>query len=83
MLLRVLHQGSIIGESTDQLRRKFCENCDSWCGGSFYYDHICEKSSLKRLNVKGELSKNEVDLSEHSSTIVEIPEKFSSVLIVF
>ena len=45
-----------MSERTDQLRRKFCENCGSWIGESFYYDHICEKSSLQRLNVKGELS---------------------------
>lgn len=57
-LLGVIDQGSIMSESTDQLRRKFCENCGSWFGKSFYYDHICEKSSSQRLNVKakGELS---------------------------
>ena len=45
-----------MSERTDQLRRKFCENCGSWIGESFYYDHICEKYSLQRLNMKGELS---------------------------
>ena len=32
------------------------KNSGSWFGESFYYDDVCEKSSLQRLNVKGELS---------------------------